>query len=273
MGIVAVVFNPTVMNSEKFSLKWNDFQTNISKSFSELRKEEDFFDVTLISDDESKLSAHKVVLASCSSFFKSILRATTTSNPIIYLSGVTSQNLGFMLDYMYQGEVEIFQEDLDDFLTVAQKLKIQGLISDSSTTQNTKEALDQDLSSPEQNKGQRKTLVKMESEERNATLSDTENAKSKSEMQITSLNGSLTVQNTSELDNAVEDLIVEENGIVKCKVCGKTSTATTKCNMRQNLKKHVEIHIEGLSFDCQHCDKSFRSRESLRKHKHRTHNN
>merc|ERR1712126_180368 len=198
---------------------------------------------------------------------------TNTSNPIIYLSGVTTQNLGFMLDFMYQGEVEIFQEDLDDFLTVAHKLRIQGLISDLSTTQNTKEALNQDLSSPEQNKKQNKTLVKMEYEERNTVLSDTENAKSKSEMQITSLNGSLTVQNTSELDNAVEDLIVEENGIVKCKVCGKTSTATTKCNMRQNLKKRVEIHIEGLSFDCQHCDKSFRSRESLRKHKHRTHNN
>ena len=118
------------MNSEKFSLKWNDFQSNVSKSFNELRKEEDFFDVTLISDDESKLSAHKVVLSSCSSFFKSILRVTTTSNPIIYLSGVNSQNLRFMLDYMYQGEVQIFQEQLDDFLTIAKKLKIQGLISD-----------------------------------------------------------------------------------------------------------------------------------------------
>ena len=92
------------MNSEKFSLKWNDFQTNVSKSFSELKREEDFFDVTLIGDDESKLSAHKVVLASCSSFFKSVLRTTNTSNPIIYLSGVTTQNLGFMLDFMYQGK-------------------------------------------------------------------------------------------------------------------------------------------------------------------------
>ena len=60
------------MNSEKFSLKWNDFEANISKSFSRLRREEDFFDVTLISDDESKVPAHRVVLSSCSSFFKSI---------------------------------------------------------------------------------------------------------------------------------------------------------------------------------------------------------
>ena len=115
---------------EKFSLKWNDFDSNASKTFRNLRKEEHFFDVTLISDDESKLSAHRVVLSSCSSFFKSILRITSNSNPVIYLSGVNSQNLGFMLDYMYQGEVQIFQEQLEDFLSVAQKLKIDGLISD-----------------------------------------------------------------------------------------------------------------------------------------------
>ena len=73
------------MNSEKFCLKWNDFQKNVTKSFNELRSEEDFFDVTLISDDESKLPAHRVVLSSCSSFFKSILRITSNSNPVIYL--------------------------------------------------------------------------------------------------------------------------------------------------------------------------------------------
>ena len=100
------------MNSEKFSLKWNDFEANVSKSFNELRTDEHFFDVTFISDDELKLSAHKVVLSSCSSFFKSIMRITSTSNPVIYLSGVNSQNLGFMLDYMYQGKFKSFKSNL-----------------------------------------------------------------------------------------------------------------------------------------------------------------
>ena len=117
------------MSSEKYYLKWNTFQTNVSKSFNELRTDKDFFDVTLIGDDESKLSAHRIVLSSCSSFFELILKITSTSNSVIYLSGVNTQNLGFMLDYMYQGEVQIFQEQLDDFLIVAQKLQIDGLIS------------------------------------------------------------------------------------------------------------------------------------------------
>ena len=40
---------------DKFCLKWNDFETNVSKSFNILRKEEEFFDVTLVSDDEQHL--------------------------------------------------------------------------------------------------------------------------------------------------------------------------------------------------------------------------
>jgi hypothetical protein len=47
--------------SEKFCLKWNDFETNISGAFRELREEKDFFDVTLACDD-SQIQAHKVAI-------------------------------------------------------------------------------------------------------------------------------------------------------------------------------------------------------------------
>ena len=47
--------------SEKFCLKWNDFQQNISKSFKSLRCENNFYDVTLVGDDENLVSAHRVV--------------------------------------------------------------------------------------------------------------------------------------------------------------------------------------------------------------------
>ena len=40
---------------DKFCLKWNDFQVNASKSFSLLKKDQDFFDVTLISDDDKTI--------------------------------------------------------------------------------------------------------------------------------------------------------------------------------------------------------------------------
>ena len=113
---------------EKFSLKWNDFQTNVSSTFSSLRQEEHLFDVTLVSDDEQHISAHKLVLTASSEFFKNILKKAKHSNPMIFLSGFKSRDLFLVMDYIYQGEVQILQTDLDQFLHVAQQLKIEGLI-------------------------------------------------------------------------------------------------------------------------------------------------
>ena len=56
--------------SVELSISWNDFQSSMSSSFGNLRKEKELFDVTLVSDDEVQISAHKIVLAACSTFFK-----------------------------------------------------------------------------------------------------------------------------------------------------------------------------------------------------------
>ena len=73
---------------EKFSLKWNDFQSTVSQSFGVLRKEKDFFDVTLVSDDEVQIPAHKLVLlyrlspfpSLSVTFYKTMLRGICTLN-------------------------------------------------------------------------------------------------------------------------------------------------------------------------------------------------
>ena len=83
---------------EKFSLKWNDFHSNVSKSFSRLRNEDDFCDVTLVSNDKKQLSAHRVVLSASSEYFKSILRGNKHSHPLLCLEGITSIDLENILD-------------------------------------------------------------------------------------------------------------------------------------------------------------------------------
>ena len=96
------------MKSEKFSIKWEGFQSTVAQSFSVLRQEEDFYDVTLVSDDQTQISAHKLVLSASSDFFRNILRKNKHSHPLIYLSGVKAQNLQCILDYIYLGKVNVF---------------------------------------------------------------------------------------------------------------------------------------------------------------------
>ena len=53
-----------IMNiSEKLCLQWNEFQSNASTTFKELRNESDFADVTLVCEDNQPIEVHKVILA------------------------------------------------------------------------------------------------------------------------------------------------------------------------------------------------------------------
>ena len=121
---------------EKFCLRWTDFENNISGAFQELRHAEDFFDVTLACEDE-QIQAHKVILSACSPFFRSILRRNKHQHPLLYLKGVKHTDLVAVLDFMYQGEVNVAQEELNTFLAVAEDLKVKGLTqNDSEKKQN-----------------------------------------------------------------------------------------------------------------------------------------
>jgi len=113
-------------NSEKFCLRWNDFESNINKAFIELREDKEFFDVTLVCD-EDQIQAHKVILSACSPFFRSVLRRNRHEHPLLYMKGVKYVDMLSVLNFMYQGEVNISQEDLNSFLSVAEDLQVKGL--------------------------------------------------------------------------------------------------------------------------------------------------
>jgi len=117
-------------SSEKFCLRWNDFESNISNAFREIREEKDFFDVTLTCDDD-QISAHKVILSACSPFFRSVLKRNKHEHPLLYLKGVKYSDLVAVLNFMYHGEVNVAQEDLNTFLAVAEDLKVKGLTQSS----------------------------------------------------------------------------------------------------------------------------------------------
>jgi len=88
------------MASDKFCLRWNDFESNISVAFRELREDKDFFDVTLACDDQ-QIQAHKVILSACSPFFRTILKRNPHAHPLLYLRSVKFSDLQSVLSFMY----------------------------------------------------------------------------------------------------------------------------------------------------------------------------
>ena len=250
--------------SEKFSLKWNDYQSNWNRSLSELRNQTDLSDVTLISDDKVKFSAHKIILSSCSNVFQFIFKDNTHSNPLLYLGGVSSINLGLMLDYMYHGEVNLFQEQLDSFLESAQKLEVEGLLNTDNDEEITDEKI-QDEVIPEQKyenyhyqQVEETQIVKTDRTVSNITrrqsLRSSQNDVTKFDV------GSCTPE---EIEDKIRNLYEKKDGVFRCLACGYTT--------KEKIKRHIEVHFEGLSYPCSVCNKEFRSKNSLVKHKSMIH--
>ena len=52
------------------------------------------------------------------------------AHPLVYMRGITANNLTSIVDFIYYGEVNIFQEDLKDFLSVAEDLALMGLMGE-----------------------------------------------------------------------------------------------------------------------------------------------
>ena len=132
-----------MMSTEKFCLRWNDYESNISVAFRELREDKDFFDVTLACDDD-QIQAHKVILSACSPFFRTVLKRNPHSHPLLYLKGVKHTDLMAVLNFMYHGEVNVAQEELNSFLATAEDLKVKGL------SQNNSENLSRQASTKQQ---------------------------------------------------------------------------------------------------------------------------
>jgi len=71
----------------------------------------------------------------------------------------------------------------------------------------------------------------------------------------------------NEVNQKINEILIKEDDYLKCTVCGKMSRTKDLSDMR----RHVETHLEGLSFMCQLCNNTFRNRYGLKNHKARVH--
>ena len=127
--------------SEKLCLKWNDFQEIINSAFGRLRKSNDFTDVTLACADGQQLEAHQLLLAASSPIFDNLLkRDKNAANPMTYIRGVTSEDLVAILDVVYQGDANVYQDNLESFLWLAKEFQLKGLMQGSDEVKRENEA-------------------------------------------------------------------------------------------------------------------------------------
>ena len=85
----------------------------------------------MVCEDGTQIEVHKVVLSTSSPMLQNMLRRNKHTHPLIYMRGMKSRDLLAILDFLYCGEANVFQEDLDSFLAVAEELQLKGLMEKS----------------------------------------------------------------------------------------------------------------------------------------------
>ena len=254
-------------NVEKFCLRWNEFETNIRESFREMREDQNHFDVTLATDDGHQVQTHKMILSAGSKFFKNILRKTNHPSPFIYLKGINRVELEYVVDFLYNTEICIAQEEVTKFLETAQELQIKGLQSnrEDESDQNKTVKTESDV---EPNFTEEHFQIYEQTQDLNQLECRFDPLEEVADNQ--DINSDVTFNKPEEddlvlntnigLDLQIEQIIEKKEGLWQCKVCGKTARD------KRNTRLHAEIHIKGVSHICHICNKTLRTRDSLRVH-------
>lgn len=115
-----------------FCLRWNNYQTNLTCSFDQLLQSELLVDVTLACADGQFMKAHRMVLSACSPYFQTLFSDNPCKHPIVILKDIGWNELKAVVEFMYKGEINVCQEQIEPLLKVAESLKIRGLADVSS---------------------------------------------------------------------------------------------------------------------------------------------
>ena len=227
---------------DKISLAQNEFPQETLNVFKELLNDTHFTNVTLVTDGNNYIKAHKVILSAFSPIFKDILVNNPQDNPVIYLRGVAHQHLKAIIKYIYLGETKVSLESVTEFLNVASDLNIVGL------------GVDKMLNSNE-NKGKHS--------DENEYLTSALNLE-------TEMSDEVFEEKHPTSPNHLMTKLDEDSP--------KTKTTKYICNICEyetkkkfNLKEHKESVHACLKYQCDVCEHMASTRNNLKKHSARVH--
>nr|ACO10423.1 Broad-complex core protein isoform 6 [Caligus rogercresseyi] len=262
------------MASNTLALHWTEHESWLKKGFSRLRRDEEFFDVTLACGPR-EIRAHRVILSACSPFFRTHLKNIPHHNPFLYLKGFRPDHLESIISFIYNGEVRIHSEELEEFLACAEELKVHGLPQNRPTQPKViiKEEEDDFLNDgvpivPRADSSRKRSFKQEVDEEDMFHLMD-HLAGDHSGFALKEEDGRGDASKNKQLDAEIAKLISERDPnteIFSCLRCPYSSLN------KDNLKKHIEArHFLTDGYTCDTCGRVFKTRETLAKHKIKLH--
>ena len=182
---------------------------------------------------------------------------------MIYMRGCKAKDLVAIVDFIYHGEANIYQEDLDRFLVLAEDFQISGLVGAQNESLNS--AKDQ-KKNEKQHKPHTKSFTKLDENfyqpptHEESDIDTTNNLEDNLMVPVDT--SSFTVPlgtNKENLKAQLDSMMVKaEDGEMKwiCTVCGKTAKGTNWGNARHHMREHIETPWKDSLFPATNVAKS-----------------
>ena len=181
---------------------------------------------------------------------------------------MNSDDLNAVVDFLYYGEANIYQENLENFLAIAEEFQLKGLTgSNDQFGSNGAEQL-----KPKENVSAN-NLMSISRQQMNSVKAEAL-SKTASNALVTPTTSVLS-PDMQEPEETLKTMMetgerITQDGkkqrVKVCKVCGKESRDAI------DMKRHIEsFHLEGVSIPCDLCNTILRSRTALRFHVSRNH--
>ena len=273
---------------DKIQMKWKQFHSRTIDSLRRLREDSEYYDVTLVSDDQKQVNAHKFLLSSASGYFRNILRkGDYNERYYIGLEGTSFEEINGILDYIYFGELMLEQRLLPRFLDIAQRLDLEGLTSDDiiEAEEERKGGNDYDFPIIENMDNFDITLERTEKQEENYELEEIEEKEKPEETQtfakiskikiskLKSEKNMVKEENNEETNEEKPEKVVVKRGmrpdgnkIVNSYTWFVGSDKIKTLHELDELVSTMIVKTDQYNYQCKICSKSYSKRAYVKEH-------
>ena len=171
---------------------------------------------------------------------------------MIYMRGIKAKDLEALLDFAYHGEANVYQEDLEGFIIIANELQIKGL-----------ERFENDPTNRQEKKEGQILDYKKENNTESVEVKEEPHTSSNSGMPV-DVAPLINIDPDKDLNDQIDLYAKRINGVKeklwKCTICGKVT------KRKHDIRRHIETHLEGVSHPCLQCEKVSKSSNALMTH-------
>ena len=248
-----IIYFQFTMNQEKYSLTWHTYSDHLKGMMKELMMNEDFSDVTLVTEDKKQIKANIAILSACSPVFKEMLKKDKNSKPTIYLRGIQHYEMESIIQFVYLGEATFYEERMVEFLDVAKSLEIKQLCNAETESNNEPKDLVQSDTCSE--------VV----EEGIFTDDIEKQPQQKYKRKDFNVNGKYGCDWCTKTYSSIQGLILHKESVhqgvkYSCDKCDYQATQSS------SLAVHIKSKHEGVKYSCDQCDYQASAQCNLTRH-------